>query len=194
MTIHRSDRFREHSEMFTPDSRALLSGMPFEENFAAFYQELKGISLSGNVPVQIRIDFETIKNTLLYSVYSYRLSTVSYSYAYATFEKALKIKLKETSASLTISKESESFDKEILKCRGLKARINLALKYDLLRLDDFCPNFQIEDDEPKLQYLDDFIDSRNEFAHGTVFLDIVWRMPPRIKFISDLVNSLWITR
>lgn len=87
MTIHKSDRFREYSEMFIPDSRAQLSRIPFEENFEDFYQELKDISLSERVPIQIRIDVETVKNTLLYSVYSYRLSTVAYAYAYATLRR-----------------------------------------------------------------------------------------------------------
>lgn len=95
------------------------------------------------------------------------------------------------SASFILPEERKSFNQEIEKCKGLKKRVRLALEYGLLKVDDFCPSFEIRDEELKRQYLSSFIDCRNEFAHGTGFLDIVWSMPPRIKLISNLINRLW---
>lgn len=194
MPIHKTDKLRDYNDLFNPDSRARSFGPSFETNFKIYYEELTEITLSKNVPLGIRIDFETVKNTLLYSIFSYRLSTVAFTYAYATFEKSLRMRFQALSSSLNNEDDRERFNKAIDRCRGLKSRIKLALKCNVLSIDDFCPNIPHISEvsmEVKEEILNIFIQNRNDFAHGTVQLDIVWKAPSRLRFIADLINQLW---
>lgn len=85
-----ADTMRSPEDMFIPDQRG-LSG--FETtNIESWYRLInEKISVSENVPLDIKIQLENIKNLLLYSWCVYRFGMVAATQSYNAIELALNL-------------------------------------------------------------------------------------------------------
>lgn len=89
--IGSGDIFKLQEEIRVPDVR--WKGHLAEEHILKeFYNLISDVKLSERVPNDVFINFETGKNTLLYSYFSYRMSMPALSFAFATLELAITYK------------------------------------------------------------------------------------------------------
>lgn len=175
-TVDDCDLLKKKHEILNPDSRiAFFVGGP-DKNFKLFYDELSSINLEANVPKEVVIQFETSKNTLLFSFYAYRLSTVAILYAYSSLENALNLRLNPDDA------------------KGLKKKLKLAIKRNFIRLEDvpYSQGYESLTLNDRIDKgLEDFCNFRNSLAHGQSFLDSLWNVPKRLASVAILINALF---
>jgi hypothetical protein len=96
------DLFKKRDGVFDTDYvntcwvKKLANGTEAPAVFDDWYADVSAIRLSESVPEKIREQFDTARNTLLYSWFSYRLRMVGLLYSYAVVENALREKLQVT--------------------------------------------------------------------------------------------------
>lgn len=159
------DRLKTQDKIHSPDERIQNFILNNNENYLlALHSTLDKISLIEKVPKEVAIQFETAKNVLLYSYFSYRMTTVAHLFMYSVLEKAIREKHKTTYPN-----ENKSF-------KGLKDSIVYALNKDWIQKKDFY-FFNISNDEiSKIDSENDlnfFVQYRNELAHSPQ-----WLLPP----------------
>ncbi len=91
--------FKQRDDLFEPDYinihwlKRPADGTQEPVVFDDWYAHISLIRLSESVPREIREQFDTARNTLLYSWFSYRLRTVGLLYSYTVVENALRERL-----------------------------------------------------------------------------------------------------
>jgi hypothetical protein len=95
--IHPSDLLRTSENVLAPDVRFApgsetqsTATVPVELDRRL--KDLSQFTLSDNVPIRVRIHFETAKNLYAYSWFVYRFHMVAQQHALATLELALRIR------------------------------------------------------------------------------------------------------
>jgi len=175
-TISNCDALKKPDSVFEADERVRLFSGDIQRNFDLFYSSINSIKLSDQVPVEVQVHFETAKNTLLYSFYAYRMSTVGLLYGFASLEKGLNIRLGAK------------------KYRGLKDKMRRAVRSGHITLDDIPFSFRSIATEPDKQLdeiLHNFCDFRNRLAHDPDYLNILWQSPKSLAALGDLLNKLF---
>jgi len=91
--------FKSLEEVYGPDlaNQAWVRIDSGAENIRArtiedHYSDVSGLALSGGVPEEVRLHFDTARNLLLYSWFVWRFRSVSMLYAYAGLELALRLR------------------------------------------------------------------------------------------------------
>jgi len=174
MVLSDSDLLRTPKNLMQPDPRnkyiskyETVSGLTQEFTVEDFYGLVKDLSLNDSVPLDIRTQFETCKNLLLYSWFVYRFGTLAQLHAYSTLEYALKEKIKQA---------------------GMKVETSLSRLLDKAIQQGWLPQLTQERTKiiaiaiPKL---------RNELAHGSSTL-----LSPKdnqlfVQECANLINQLF---
>ena len=183
-SVHPVDAFKDISELHVPDIRVTYWTGGVDRNLNLFYENIKSIVLDECVPVEIKVQFETAKNVLLYSFFAYRMSTVAKSYAYSVFERSLAERIKQDIQDTKALKE----------VKGLKRKLQYALDKGWLVKSDFffVPDISIQRDQELLDFIyNHFIDKRNELSHEPKSLDILWHVPEELALLGRLINKIW---
>lgn len=75
-----------------------------------FHHAIERISISDNVPLEVRQIFETAKNACLYSYFAYRLNELAEQYSLTALEKALKLRAEKDAPDMFVTKDGKSID------------------------------------------------------------------------------------
>lgn len=180
--IDKSDVLKTYNQILIPDSRLLFWGN-LDKNLAMFHAKISNVNLHDDVPLGVRVQFETAKNVLLYSFYAYRMSTVARSYAYSVFERALTEKI--------------VCDLKLENVKGLKRKLQIALEKKWISKNDFflIPNLEKTRDQETLDFVYDyFVTRRNELLHEPKELGILWDGPDDLVIFANLINKIWIKK
>lgn len=86
------------SEVLLPDPR--FQGLVFESNSRPFeladmHQRLSEITLNPTLPADVRLQFETSRNLMLYAWFVFEFQTIAELQAYAALELALRLRFPE---------------------------------------------------------------------------------------------------
>lgn len=179
-----SDKFKNKSQIFDPDPRIESFTSHSGDFFEKFYNSIDEIKLDVSVPKDVCIQFETTKNVLLYSFFSYRMSTVANLYAYSVLEKAIKEKYRQSNLN--------EFKNEN---PGLRKYMKLALKEGWIQRKDF---YQCElsnddiSDEASEEMLHMFVDIRNDLSHNPQSLNFLWEVVNHLKMFQVMINGMFI--
>lgn len=179
-----ADALKDISQLHSPDIRVTYWGGGVDKNLDIFYENIKNIILEDNVPLEIKIQFETAKNVLLYSFFAYRMSSVAKSYAYSVFEYSLTERIRQDIQDSTSYKE----------VKGLRRKLQYALDNGWLTKNDFffVTDISVQRDQELLDFIyKNFIDKRNELAHEPKSLNILWQVPDELALLGKLINKLW---
>jgi hypothetical protein len=184
-----ADKFKVLAEVFEPDTRIKFwSEGETRKSFDHFYAAISKIELNDYVERDVLRQFETAKNVLLYSYFSYSMSSVAILQGYASLEKA--IKLKATRLGLISSKKVQG---KLSEKAGLSEKIDFALKRKWLGKKHFYLFDHAESDIcPKVIDLriSNFVGLRNTLAHDPSFLNILWQVPEQLQLIANLINAV----
>ena len=171
--INECDRYRHTEEVLKPDSRGVaLFSTTDMENWNKIVD--KRLQPSDDLPLNIRIQIENIKNLLLYSWFVYRFAIVAKTQMFNITELAL----------------SEKFKAENLSApRGLKNKLNRAQDLGWI---DVCGLNDDQDIHPAVKNkrvkskITAMGDLRNSFNHGSDAL-----LPP-VDIIRGIQHCLYV--
>jgi len=161
MTINSCDMLKDKDEVFIMDERNKIY---YSYSYDDFYHDIAKCKLNDYVPEDIVIHFETAKNILLYSWYSYRLTMPAKMHLISTVEFSLRERtLKEGIEK--VGDRSRKTEKAMLS-----DLFNLAITQGWINSVDFkkiAPN--ANDTYPQV-IKGAFINFRNGLAHGSTTL------------------------
>lgn len=216
-----SDYLRTPDTVFKPDSRSpkksFMTGQPL--TIERQYNTVADIVLHENVPDDVRVQFETVKNIYLYAWFVYRFYPVAKTQAYACLELALR----------------ERFEAEMLAAGekkrgagpGLKQLLRYALEHDYLKDENFSAwqqrtvqrakdrterelweearrngldkiqidetQYEIKDEDRDHEYMNILVEViprlRNHYAHGSNSLDN--RALDTIQLVAEMINQIY---
>lgn len=147
------------------------------------HSDIREILLIESVPVEIREQFDTVLNLLLYSWFVYEFSSSALMLANATVEMALNIRLeKETGVKSN-------------KRRGLKKLLKRAVNSGWIVDGDFSHLDETKYSPNGTQYCDSLLNSlpdlRNSLAHGSSFLGTPTQIASMVDINAHVINSLF---
>lgn len=182
--VEKCDQYKLRNEIFEPDPRSLNLESSRGDYFENFHKSISTINLELNVPKEIIIQFETAKNVLLYSYYSYRMSSVANLFVYSVLEKAIKVKYKI----------SNPHDQNSDKNQGLRKYMKIALKNGWIHKNDFFlfdrENEDILDKEAE-EMLHMFVDYRNDLSHSPEWLNFPWEVVNQFIICQNMINHIF---
>ncbi|MCG8071667.1 MAG: hypothetical protein N0C86_06755 [Candidatus Thiodiazotropha taylori] len=149
------------------------------------YRQTESIQLHNPVPDNVKSNFSTAKNLLVYSWYHYPFNVTAQFLAFVTVEMALKDKFK------------------IEKYQSFRSLIKLAVEEGMVKDDGFEHLYyksetqellekegMIEDVRPYVETLTDVMPKlRNELAHGGNMLHM--NGAKSVKICADFINQLY---
>jgi hypothetical protein len=202
-----SDKFRTLNEIFEVDSRNThwikvdKTGFEKPYDLADWYATVDSIRLLECVPEEIQVQFDTVKNTLLYSWFTYRFLSVAELYSYVVLENALRIKLGHENNQRIMLREllKEAVSKGLLNDSGFHVlKIMTKVLHEEQRGDETIkiveqvavPEEELRQSIKYCEILCECIPAlRNTLAHGKVFLHLGVLMP--VKVHSEIINMLF---
>ncbi len=217
-TVNVSDALRDLSNVLQPDARSPLPAVPGAGGLVSggleiHLAEIQRYRLRPEVPVGIRIHFETAKNLYLYAWFVYRFYMAADQYVYSTLELALRTRLHPDLADdewkpMLRKMLDEAIDQGLLSKRKFsrvvllaKARARSRQSRELIdRMNaGGLKSVQVSDDVEILEedYAFDALDiwkdnipySRNLHAHGTTSL---WpSVLTTFEIVSEMINQLY---
>lgn len=177
-----TELFRAKQDIHQPDFR-----MPYdntdEKYFHFFYDTLAKMQLNSIVPSSILVNFETSKNTLLYSYYCYRMSAPATLFLLSTLEMAL------TERAKISNKEFKAQD-------GLYEKFKYAFSQKWLDIKLLAPASAQENVKDWLYYAHNdyvgyYVYLRNELAHGSFVLDTPLSTCDIFNQVTQIINLLF---
>jgi hypothetical protein len=93
----KAELYRELQQVFGSDNR---HGQDGEEYLQLIHRLISDVKLLNTIPKDVYLNFETAKNTLLYSNFCYRLSMPAVLFSVASLEMAIHYKGKLVGASI----------------------------------------------------------------------------------------------
>lgn len=220
-----ADSLRTSTTAFEPDARSRMtlrlradgttSVVSLDERYAA----VSGFELTMDVPLDIRVHFETAKNLYLYAWFVYRFYPVAEQQALATLEFALRERLALMFPDRfgSAAKQSSSLSRLLKTARNEKLITNASLRckdrlahlrahdragMELMRKMQAIGLSEMPFDrllvEPTLEdYAHDWLETftetlpfvRNTYAHGTFTLHS--NVLGTFEIVTDLVNQLY---
>lgn len=176
--------FRKLDEITNPDIRLIAANIDESKYLISFYSKISDIKLSASVPRDVYINFETAKNTLLYSYYCYRLTMPAMIFSLAVLEQA--IALKAHAVGFKFSPHC-----------GLKRKLKTGIRQRWLDVSKLSriSGWTMTPDE-WTNYIDNafipwFVELRNDLAHCPSLLDFPINIWAHMKDISELINQLF---
>ncbi len=183
-----------------------------------YHSSISKYQLNENVPENIRIQFETVKNLFLYSWFVYRFHSVSELCAFTCLELALRTRYGKEIPKKYYPRSKEptlrpllnyAIDKEDIRNEGFQVWHNAVLKNaknrsDMEKIDEFIasglPEMEIDEAEPKIMEVDknyDYINIiketipmlRNNYSHGTSMLHN--QVLGSIQIVSEIINQAY---
>jgi hypothetical protein len=182
MKITNINFFREKENHLVPDFR-----IPYKDSnekyFDYFHSCLSDIKITSNVSQNVFINFETSRNTLLYSYYCYRMSAPAALYLLSTLEMALEERAKKSG-------------KEFKAHQGLNEKFKYAFTQKWLDIKKLAPIQAQKNVKDWVYYTyNDFIGYyvflRNELAHGSFILDTPMITCDLFDQIAHIINMLY---
>lgn len=215
------DYLRNLDNVCKPDTRSpttdFLTGQPL--TIAYQHSVIAEVCLHKNVPVDIRIQFETTKNLYLYAWFVYRFYPVAKHHAYTCLELALRERFE--GAMLKSGEKKREFGpglKRLLKYAAkegylkdenfklwqrhtemrAKRRIEMEVWEEAkrkglteIRIDNI--QYEIKDEDRDHQYLELLLESmpwlRNNYAHGSTSLDN--QAISTIRLVAEIINQIY---
>lgn len=175
--ISKGDLFKNSMDIGLKDDRWNFgAGDSIEE----FHEKISRIEITSEAPRDVIISFEAAKNTMLYSYFSYRLSTPALSFAFSTLEMALKRKLEIEKQKLPgglNNKLVRALDLGWLDVKKIMVPTNLPLCWD-----SYVRTAVI----PYIRFL------RNDLAHDPVYLNFPYRVLGDLSMIARIINMLYL--
>jgi hypothetical protein len=202
-----SDKLKGLDEIFEVDSRNTYwvkvdkTGLEKPYTLADWYADIDSIKLLDYVPEEIQVQFDTVKNTLLYSWFAYRLLSVAELYSYIVLENALRIKLgHENNEKMMLKKLlKEAIDKGLLDDSGFHvSKIRPKVLHEEKRGDEIIrivEHITIPEEELRksIKYCEILCENipalRNILAHGKVSLHPSVLMLVTVH--SEIINMLF---
>jgi hypothetical protein len=134
------------------------------------------ISLSADVPDEIRHEFDTARNAFVYSWYVYEFATLAEIRCFAALELALRRRLDPSSANTT-------------KSPGLSRLLKTATESGLLRREDFQMPSPAGSGEMACS-LDLLPMLRNHIAHGNIQL-LPQATPNNMQLCAEVIEAIY---
>lgn len=187
--------FKELAEIHNPDFQVKLfcHTISPEEMLKTFHGQISDINLQDYVAEEVRREFDKAKNVLLYSFFSYTMSSLAITHAYSCVEKAIITKSEKLGLVHHDYQNRHKIKDKIFSGAGLSVKINFALDRKWIGKKHFL-YFENEEEsiDPKLfkQHLEFWIGFRNSLSHEPSFLDILWRVPEQLQIFANLINAL----
>jgi hypothetical protein len=153
------DFLKPFDQVFQPDLRNIYIYSEATIGFQEHYKMIADITLNETVHDDVKVQFETAKNVLLYSFFAYRLGMVGLKQAFAALELGLR---------RYVGESADPASKKKLR-NGLTALLERAHTQGMFTAGLIKPGLAFED---FLKIMKDF---RNRLAHGTHIL-----MPPHV--------------
>ena len=187
-----SDKLKELSKIQEPDPRVFFWQKSPQILLKNLHDDLNKIRLNDHVDLNVQKEFEKAKNIVLFSYYSYSMSSVAILHAYACLEKAITLKAKKLDIyTENIAKRN---DKNLLFGRdGLKRKIIFSLEKKWIGRKHFCifdSDEDSHDDESFSDRLDSWLGMRNSLAHNPSFLNILWNVPNHLSLFANMINAI----
>lgn len=185
LKIGKSDFFKKLEDVYLPDSRWQYASDP-EGVLIGFHKNIAQIKLNAYVSNEIFINFETAKNTLLYSYFSYRLCMSALSLSFTVLESAI-----EEKAELVGCEE---------KIRGLSRKLKVAFSNDWIDIRKVMSPVNLP--KEKLEW-DIYVESvfipyllsvRNDLAHEFKLLEFPLKVCEMMEIIAKMINELFKER
>lgn len=188
--VHAADRLKEISKICEPDPRISLWGNS-EELLSSLHRSLNKISLESYVDAKIIQEFEKAKNIVLFSFYSYSMSSVALLHAYACVEKAIFFKAEKLQL---ISKSRKDKNSELLYAGdGLRKKIEFALSHKWIGKKHFYIYDSKENEHSKKQFsqrLNSWGMMRNSLAHNPNLTLPIWQIADALKLFANIINAV----
>lgn len=180
--IPKAELFKDRKAILTPDFRISYDNTD-EKYFNLFYEAIAKITLNSQVPQKILLNFETSRNTLLYSYYCYRMSAPATLYLLSTLEMALTVRAR------TSSKEFKDRD-------GLNEKFKYAFNQHWLDIKKLAPTGALNNVKDWLYYAHNdyvgyYVNLRNDLAHGSSGLDTPLLVCDLFSQIAQIINMLF---
>ncbi len=177
------DQFKAKDKIHSPDERIENIIHHNDVNYlSGLHSAIEKISLNKKVPKEVAIQFETARNVLLYSYFSYRMTTVAHLFIYSVLEKAIRDKHKTT------------YPNETKYFKGLKDSLVYALKKGWIQKKDFY-FFDINNDEitktDSEKDIDFFVQYRNELAHSPQWLLPPFEVAQHFTLFQKMINRMF---
>lgn len=169
--------FKKIDDIYLPDSRWQWKDTAVLESF---YIRINSIKLVNSVPNDIFINFETAKNTLLYSYFSYRLSMAAMLVALVNLETAIVKK-----AELVSHKGGMN---------GLSQKLQTAFNHKWIDIKNVANPVNVPDDwkvYTDCAFIKYFVGLRNSLAHELGVLDLPWKVCQDLETIAKMINELF---
>ncbi|MCB2081342.1 MAG: hypothetical protein H6908_02815 [Hyphomicrobiales bacterium] len=163
------EKLKDIDNLFEVDFRSQIRA---REGLEKLHAEIKQCLLDEVVPEDIRTNFVSACNTLLYSWFAYAISTTALIHAISTLEYALKKRI-------CIQNK---------KNLGLNKLLRQAEEKGLIHDGVFRHSFP----EKTKRFIESISQIRNELMHGTSFLTDQGQILPFFRNISEVINCLFL--
>lgn len=183
--VPKAELFKDKADIFEPGFRWNYDNTN-GKYFNFFYDSISKIKLDSSVPTSVLVNFETSKNTLLYSFYCYRMSTPARLYLLCTLEMAL-------------TEKAAKIGKIFKDHQGLGEKFSFAFHQEWLDIKQLAPPMARENVKDWLKYThNDFIGFyvyvRNELAHGSSSLETPLMSCDFFAQVAQIINMLYEER
>lgn len=179
-TIPESELFKKKENILIPDFRIPYKNEN-DEYFNAFYSIIEKIQLNNNVPREVYINFETAKNVLLYSYYSYRMSVPATLFIFSTLE-------------LSMTLRAQISEKPFKDHDGFLIKFKHCFQQKWLEIKKIAPSTAKPKDWLKYtnnSYIGYYVNMRNDLAHGSKRLNTPLETCDIFNDIASIINMLF---
>ncbi len=175
----KAELYRDLNEIFESDNR---HGQPGEEYLQLIHRLISEVKLFDAVPKDVYLNFETAKNTLLYSNYCYRLSMPAVLFSIASLEMAIHYK-------------GKLIGHQFSPHHGLMKKLKTAIDRKWIDIRDVSPRQGIAEKQPFYDSADSLIkfivDTRNNLAHEPWFSDSPHCNLIYFNLVASMINSMY---
>lgn len=130
-----AEEFRKPSNIMLPDVRNERFG---DNAIEKFHSLINDFELKAHVPEKIKIQYDTVRNLFLHSLFVYRFFPIAKHQLYVTLEHALRECIGEDELDHFRKTRNKSLPKKAPRfARGLKLCMTYAVENNLIKNEDF---------------------------------------------------------